>query len=118
MQVQTPNLGVCTPSTETPDSGVYGPTHTNNAKSTNLPPHNTHNNKQTAAASQKWQPGTLGVIINQYKRICTINAHPINPKFAWHTRFYDHIIRNQAAYLRIKNYIMNNPKNWEENKNR
>ena len=29
----------------------------------------------------KWKPGTLGVIINQYKRICTINARKIDKDF-------------------------------------
>jgi len=27
--------------------------------------------------------------------------------------FYDHIIRNKTEFLRIKNYIINNPQNWE-----
>ena len=69
---------------------------------------------QTAAASQKWKPETLGTIINQYKRICTIESRKINPDFAWQTRFYDHIIRNDSSYQRIRNYIINNPKNWEK----
>lgn len=29
---------------------------------------------QTSAASQKWKSETLGTIINQYKRICTIES--------------------------------------------
>lgn len=29
--------------------------------------------------------------------------------------YYDHIIRNRKEYFRIKNYIRNNPKNWEKN---
>jgi putative transposase len=28
--------------------------------------------------------------------------------------YHDHIIRNEKKYYRIKNYIINNPKNWEE----
>jgi len=27
--------------------------------------------------------------------------------------YYDHIIRNKTEFLRIKNYIINNPQNWE-----
>jgi REP element-mobilizing transposase RayT len=27
--------------------------------------------------------------------------------------YYDHIIRNKTEFLRIKNYIINNPKNWK-----
>ena len=28
--------------------------------------------------------------------------------------YHDHIIRNEGEYLRIKNYIINNPVNWEK----
>ena len=71
---------------------------------------------QTAAASQKWKPATLGVIINQYKRICTINARRIHADFAWQPRFHDQIIRNNLSYQRIKNYIIENPLKWNDDK--
>jgi REP element-mobilizing transposase RayT len=32
----------------------------------------------------------------------------------WQERFHDHIIRNEAEYNRIRNYIINNPKKWDE----
>lgn len=32
----------------------------------------------------------------------------------WQTNYYDHIIRDVESYHRIKNYIINNPKNWDE----
>lgn len=32
----------------------------------------------------------------------------------WQERFHDHIIRNEAEYDRITNYIINNPKKWDE----
>ena len=41
----------------------------------------------TAIASKEWKPESLGVIINQYKRICTINARKIHADFAWQSRF-------------------------------
>jgi len=91
--VETPKLGVST-----------------------LQSHQPKPQSQTAAASQKWKPGTLGAIINQYKRICTIESRKINPDFAWQSRFHDHIIRNNAEYQRIKNYIINNPQNWRGDK--
>ena len=84
---------------ETPDSGV----------STAAP-----NNP----AAQKWKPGTLGVIINQYKRAVTINARKINPEFAWQSRFHDHIIRNNESFNRICDYIISNPEKWEEDRYR
>ena len=54
----------------------------------------------------------LGVIINQYKRICTINARKIYPSFAWQSRFHDRIIRNDKSFHTISEYIENNPANW------
>ncbi len=74
------------------------------------------NKERTIPASQKWQPNSLGSIINQYKRICTIHARKTQAHFAWQPRYYEHIIRNKRAYHRIKNYIINNQKNWKEDK--
>lgn len=31
--------------------------------------------------------------------------------------FYDHIIRNEYSLLRIRKYIKNNPRNWEDDRN-
>jgi len=61
-----------------------------------------------------WKSGNLGVIINQYKRVCTIQSRQINPNFAWQSRFYDRIIRNEKEYGRISEYIFYNPQNWEK----
>ncbi|MCB9082482.1 MAG: transposase [Lewinellaceae bacterium] len=32
----------------------------------------------------------------------------------WQPNYHDHVIRNQASYLRIKNYIIKNPEKWNE----
>ena len=68
----------------------------------------------TNTGIKNWKPGTLGVIINQYKRIVTINARKINSEFAWQSRYYDHIIRNQKSFYNIRNYIKRNPEKWED----
>ncbi len=67
----------------------------------------------------QWKPGCLGSIINQYKRICTLNikTQKLNPDFTWQPRFYDHIIRNEKSLNRIRQYIIDNPKNWENDRN-
>lgn len=70
----------------------------------------------TTMASKKWKPAPLGVIINQYKRICTINARKIHADFAWQSRFHDHIIRNDQSFQKIKDYINNNPQTWDDDK--
>ncbi|MDD5567618.1 MAG: transposase [Candidatus Omnitrophica bacterium] len=35
-------------------------------------------------------------------------------KFHWQKSFYDHIIRNELSLNRIREYIVNNPRNWNE----
>lgn len=37
-------------------------------------------------------------------------------KRLWQRNYYEHIIRNEQAYHRIAKYIMDNPKNWKEDK--
>jgi putative transposase len=65
----------------------------------------TDRTKQTAVASVKWKPATLGVIINQYKRICTIHARKTHPNFSWQSLYYDTIIRDFESYNRISEYL-------------
>jgi putative transposase len=70
----------------------------------------------TGKKNVKWESGTLGVIINQYKRIITINVRKTDNDFAWQPRFYDHIIRNEKSYIKISDYIINNPEKWNKDK--
>jgi putative transposase len=97
--VETPDPGVCIildNVAKTPGSGV----------STTIPP------ICTSAAFKKWKHGILGVILNQYKRICTIHSRKIRPGFDWQSRFHDHVIRDDDSFQRITAYIQNNPENW------
>ena len=34
----------------------------------------------------------------------------------WQTSYYDQIIRDEVSYKRIKEYIINNPRNWNEDR--
>lgn len=34
----------------------------------------------------------------------------------WQPNYHDHIVRNEQSYQKIKKYIMNNPKNWNNDK--
>jgi hypothetical protein len=41
------------------------------------------------------KPDTLGSILNQFKSVCTKRIRLArNPDFAWQSRYYDHIIRD------------------------
>jgi REP element-mobilizing transposase RayT len=87
---------------ETPKLGVS----TGNDSATN----------KTGGKNENWKPATIGVIINQYKRMVTIQARKSFAGFGWQSRFYDHIIRDAPSFETIQDYISNNPNNWEKDK--
>jgi putative transposase len=84
--IQAPNLGVST--IDTPNLGV--------STKLDVPKH-------------------IGIIINQFKRICTLTNKTLGKEFGWQPRFYDHIIRDQLEMNRIRKYIRQNPEKWENN---
>jgi len=55
-------------------------------------------------------------IIRWYKGRVSFESRKINADFAWQSRFYDHIIRNDESLHRISKYIRNNPLNWLNDK--
>ncbi len=59
---------------------------------------------------------TISSIIGSYKSAVTKHANRLGFENGWQTRFHDHIIRNNAEYQCISNYIVNNPSNWKEDK--
>jgi putative transposase len=68
---------------------------------------------KTGGKNEKWKPVTICVIINQYKRIVTIQVRKTNADFNWQSQFYDHVIQDSQSFKAISNYIRNNPKNRE-----
>ena len=58
----------------------------------------------------------LSTIIRWYKGRTTFEIRKLYPNFAWQSRFYDHIIRNEEEFYRISEYIINNPLIWEDDK--
>ena len=62
--------------------------------------------------------GSLSTIIRSYKSAVTrsIRKHH-NPKFAWQSRFYDHVIRNEIALGNIQHYIIQNHIHWNQDRN-
>jgi putative transposase len=59
-----------------------------------------------------WKSNSIGSIINQFKRICTIKTKSMGLDLSWQPRFYDHIIRSEKELDCIRSYIKNNPHNW------
>lgn len=55
--------------------------------------------------------------IDDYIDECNLNIPKYNRNnHFFQPNYHDHIIRNNAEYERIKNYIINNPLKWEEDK--
>jgi len=67
---------------------------------------------------------TISSIVGSYKSAVTklINRESnsenkkMEESFGWQSRFYDHIIRSESEYIRISEYIENNPLYWKEDK--
>ncbi len=60
------------------------------------------------------KPGSLSVIIRSYKSALTRWCNQKGYEFEWQSRFHDHIIRNERSLNRIREYVLSNPLNWEE----
>ena len=62
-------------------------------------------------------PKSLGAVVGSFKsavtkRINIIRNNPGGP--VWQRNYYEHIIRDEADYLRIVEYIENNPLRWAD----
>lgn len=55
-------------------------------------------------------PTTIPQIISSFKTIVTKEIG----YSLWQRNYYEHIIRNEEEYLKIKEYIINNPYKWNE----
>ena len=59
---------------------------------------------------------SISSIIGSYKSAVTKHANRLSFEFGWQSRFHDHVIRNEESFKRIQNYIINNPKNWKDDR--
>ena len=72
------------------------------------------NNKMSSISPKQ---GTISTIIRSYKSGLTKQLH--NDGFIgpiWQRNYYEHIIRNEIELNKIREYIINNPVNWENDK--
>lgn len=67
------------------------------------------------SVDRRLKPASLGSIVGSFKAgftaWCRRNGHA---DFAWQPRYYDKIIRSNTALEAIREYIRQNPLNWEE----
>ena len=59
---------------------------------------------------------SISSIIGSYKSAITKHAHRLGFEFAWQSRFYDNIIRDEKMYVNIVQYVNENPIKWENDK--
>jgi putative transposase len=67
---------------------------------------------------------TLGDVVHRYKTMTThrytigvkTDDWPAFFKRLWQRNYYEHIIRNDDEYHTISDYIINNPKKWDDDK--
>lgn len=52
------------------------------------------------------------VTVEYIRGVKTLGWEPFNGKL-WQRNYWEHIIRNEIAYNRIGEYIINNPSNWD-----
>jgi REP element-mobilizing transposase RayT len=56
---------------------------------------------------------TLGQVVRAFKAKVTFMVNQVVAhKPFWQTNYYEHIIRDEAAYLKIADYIQTNPQRW------
>jgi putative transposase len=60
--------------------------------------------------------GSLATIIRSYKSAVSrrVRAECGRPEGIWHRNYYEHIIRNDRDWNRVRAYIRENPERWDE----
>ncbi len=79
------------------------------------PPGNTtfgFNNRKYNASLFDMMDWFKTMTTNEYIRGVKNKNWPRFEKRLWQKRYWDHILRNEDDYIRISNYIKNNPENW------
>jgi len=71
-----------------------------------------------ACSLQKRQYQMIPVVVGSYKSAVTRNIRQIDPgnQFHWQKSFYDHVIRDELSLNRIREYIKNNPRQWDSDR--
>ncbi|NEP43522.1 MAG: glucose-6-phosphate 1-dehydrogenase [Okeania sp. SIO2H7] len=64
------------------------------------------------------KPGSLSAIVQNFKSLSSRQVNGIlkSSGTIWQSNFYEHIPRNEGSLNRIRQYILDNPKNWENDK--
>lgn len=83
-----------------------------------MPPSSIHPEQQGRdQKGREHRAPTVGDIVRGYKSAVTKGIRVmgnISNHVIWQRNYYEHIIRNEEAYLKIAEYIKTNPQRWQE----
>ncbi len=67
-------------------------------------------------AFSKPVPNSVPTVVRAYKAAVSSRIHKLcgYSEKIWQSRFFDHVIRDEVDYATIAEYIINNPKKWED----
>jgi REP element-mobilizing transposase RayT len=88
--------------------------HALSLQTTTSSQHNQLNNSIGKNRFQNIGKNSLSSIIGSYKSAVAKNAHRMGFNFVWQTRFHEHVIRNHESFVRIEQYIIENPAKWDD----
>jgi putative transposase len=115
--VETPWHGVSTTATgvSTTATGVSTMATGVSTMAIGVSTNNIGNTAKSNSKPSNWKTGVLGAIIGQFKIQATKRTrHSGFSNFQWQPRFHDHIIRDNHELFRIRQYIRDNPANWDD----
>jgi REP element-mobilizing transposase RayT len=101
---------------KTPVGNLDGARKTDGARTVSTTPTTTRWKTETVDEKMQQiaqQKKLLSVVVGGIKSSITRYANANKITFGWQTRFHDHIIRDDAEYIRISHYINTNIENWE-----
>lgn len=80
----------------------------------------TDQNRATHRVAPTAVSGSVGAIVGQFKSIVTKHINRIRntpDRPVWQRNYYEHVIRGDEDFNRIREYIINNPLQWAEDEN-
>lgn len=60
--------------------------------------------------------GSVGAVVRAFKSSTTLHYHRMrgtDPDPLWQRNYYEHILRNDQEWDRVRRYILNNPFEWD-----
>lgn len=81
----------------------------------NAPTTTRNSGNRFSSMSPHWN--TLAVVVRTYKAAVTsMSRRLLHTEFAWQRNYYEHVIRNEHELNRIRQYIIDNPQQWDYDK--